>query len=104
MERLQKREKVTFAYRDLTESGSRSVDIENTERFQRGSMNIRNNFIDRMLDDIKVNGNSVKGDVQVGDGTHLKISDLLSLRKGSEKFYYGQDAPGIRKECSKEIF
>jgi hypothetical protein len=57
-----------------------------------------------MLDEIKANDGSIKGEVKVGDGTHLKISDLLSLRKGSEKFYYGQDAPGIRKECSREIF
>jgi hypothetical protein len=53
--KIAKEKKVTFAYRDLTESWSRSVDIENTERFQRGSMNIRNSFIDRMLDEIKAN-------------------------------------------------
>jgi hypothetical protein len=74
---------VTFAYRDLTESGSRSVDIENTERFQRGSMNIRNNFIDRMLDDIKVNGViQVKGDVTGWRRNAFKNIRFALIEKG----------------------
>ena len=102
--KIAKEDKVTFAYRDLTESGSRSVDIENTERFQRGSMNIRNGFIDRMLDEIKTNNDSNTGDIKVGDGTHLKILDLLSLRKGSEKFYYGKMLRAYAKNAPKKYF
>jgi glycosyltransferase involved in cell wall biosynthesis len=97
--KIAKEKKVTFAYRDLTESWSRSADIEKIERFQRGSMDVRNSFIDK-LSALANGADSIKLD----SGVSLSVKDMQILKQDSEKFYYGKMLRAYAKNAPEKYF